>query len=376
MSTFRMRSIVLAGLAASLASGCSWFGLGEKKAPLPALTANVLAPGWSAAVGKSAGNLFVPAYTYRGMYVVSADGTVQELADESGKTVLRFDAKSKLRAGVGTGENVVALANDKGDLMVFDGGGRQLWKVPVAGDVVAPPVIAQGTVLVRTSDGRLVAYNRLDGKRKWVFQRPTPPLTLRTNANLVVNRGVAYLGLPGGKLLAIEVDSGKPVWESTLSQPRGSTELERIADVAGNPVIDDARICAAVYQGRTGCVDALSGNVGWARDIGSSGGVALDAKNLYVADSDGNVHALDKATGATVWKQDKLLRRDLGTPVVVNGRVLVGDNEGLVHALSNDKGDFAGRFATDGSRIISLSALGDRAIAQTEKGSLFSIAVR
>lgn len=363
-------------IAATAVTGCSWFGWGEKKAPLPVLTSNVLAPGWVASIGKSGGNLFVPAYTYRGLVVASVDGTVQELADESGKAVVKFDAKARLRAGVGAGENVMALADEKGQLLVFDSGGRQLWRADVAGEVVAPPVVAQGTILVRTSDGRLLAYNRLDGKRKWVFQRPTPALTLRTNANMVINRGVAYMGLPGGKMLAIEIDSGKPVWESTLSQPRGSTELERIADMAGNPVIDDARICAAVYQGRTGCLETLSGNVGWTREIGSSGGVSLDAKHLYVADSDGNVHALDKNTGASVWKQDKLQKRDLGSPVVVSGRILVSDQEGLVHALSSDKGELVGRFSTDGSRVTSLSTLGDRAIAQTEKGSIFSIAVR
>lgn len=370
-----MRAAAVVAVALS-AAGCSWFGWGEKKTPLPVLTSNVLAPGWTASIGKSGGNLFVPAYTYRGLVVASADGTVQELADESGKTVVRFDAKAQLRAGVGVGENVIALADDKGHLLVHDGGGRQLWKADVAGEIVAPPVVAQGTVLVRTSDGRLLAYNRLDGKRKWVFQRPTPALTLRTNANLVINRGVAYLGIPGGKMLAIEIDSGKPVWESTLSQPRGSTELERIADVAGNPVIDDARVCAAVYQGRTGCLETLSGNVGWSREIGSSGGVALDAKHLFVADSEGNVHALDKLTGASVWKQDKLAKRDLGSPVVVSNYILVSDNEGLVHALSSDKGELVGRFSTDGSRVTSLTTLGDRAIAQTEKGGIFSITVR
>ncbi len=361
---------------ALLLGGCSWFGFGEKKAPLPVLSGNVLAPGWVASIGKSGGHLFVPAYTYRGLVVASADGTVQELADESGMSVVRFDAKSRLRAGVGAGENVLALADDKGHLMVFDGGGRQQWKADVAGEVVAPPVIAQGTVLVRTSDGRLLAYNRLDGKRKWVFQRPTPALTLRTNSSMVISRGVAYMGLPGGKMMAIEIETGKPVWESTLSQPRGSTELERIADVAGNPVIDDARICAAVYQGRTGCLETLSGTVGWSREISSAGGVALDAKHLFVADTDGNVHALDKTSGTSVWKLEKLQKRELGSPVVVSNRVLVSDAEGIVHALSSDKGELIGRFSTDGSRVISLSTLGDRAIAQTEKGNLFSISVR
>ncbi|HEX4858856.1 MAG TPA: outer membrane protein assembly factor BamB [Usitatibacteraceae bacterium] len=367
-------------LALSLAAAlpaCSWLPWGGgQKSTLPAITTNDLSVAWSVSVGKSGGNLFVPAPTYRGYYAAAADGSVYELADESGRIVSRFDTKSRLRAGVGTGENVVVVANEKGDVQVLDGGGRELWRYAVAGEVIAAPLVVQGTVVVRTADGRMIALNRLDGKRKWVLQRQTPALTLRSNATGLVHRGVLYAGYPGGKVLAVEVDTGKPVWEATLSPPRGATELERVADIAGIPVIDDTRVCAAVYQGRTGCVETLSGNVLWSREIGSPGGVAVDLKHLYVADSDGTVFALDKTSGSTVWKQDKLARREPGTPVVTKGRVLVGDNEGLIHALTLEKGEFSGRVATDGSRIISLQVSGDRAIAQTEKGGVFAIALR
>jgi outer membrane protein assembly factor BamB len=120
----------------------------------------------------------------------------------------------------------------------------------------------------------------------------------------------------------------------------------------------------------------LNGNALWTRDISSSDGVAVDAKNLYVADTDGNVNALDKTSGTTVWKQDKLVKRDLGTPIIVKGRILVGDRAGFVHAIAPDSGELVGRVATDGSRVMSLIANSDRAVVQTERGGVFAIAVR
>jgi outer membrane protein assembly factor BamB len=120
----------------------------------------------------------------------------------------------------------------------------------------------------------------------------------------------------------------------------------------------------------------LNGNALWTRDISSSDGVAVDGKNLYVADTDGNMNALDKTSGTTVWKQDKLVKRDLGTPIVVKGRRLVGDRAGFVHAIAPDSGELVGRVATDGSRVMSLIANGDRAVVQTERGGVFAIAVR
>ena len=242
--------------------------------------------------------------------------------------------------------------------------------------MLAPPAIASGNVIVRTTDGRILALNRIDGKRKWVFQRAAPALTLRTNASVVVNRGVIYAGYPGGKVIAIELESGKPIWEATISLARGATELERIADVAGLPVLDDTRICAAVYQGRTGCVETLNGNVLWSREISSADGVAIDVKYVYVADTTGNVFALDKTNGATVWKLEKLQLRDPGTPIVVKGKILIGDKDGLIHVMSPENGDLIGRVPTDGSRVVSLAANGDRAIAQTDKGGVFAIGVK
>ena len=242
--------------------------------------------------------------------------------------------------------------------------------------MLAVPVVVGAKVIVRTADGRIFALNRIDGKRQWVFQRATPALTLRTNASIVSNRGTLYAGYPGGKVVAIEVEGGKPIWEATISLARGATELERVADVAGVPVLDDTRVCAAVYQGRTGCVETLSGNVLWSREISSPDGVAVDAKNVYVADTGGNVFALDKTNGATLWKLEKLVRRDPGTPILVKGKVLVGDKDGLIHVLSPENGDLIGRVPTDGSRVVSLLNNGDGAIAQTDKGGVFAISVK
>jgi hypothetical protein len=124
----------------------------------------------------------------------------------------------------------------------------------------------------------------------------------------------------------------------TVSLPRGSTELERIADISGVPVIDGSRVCAAAFQGKVACFEIQTRNMVWSRDIWSSRGLAVDAKNIYIADDNGNVHALDKAAGASVWKQDKLAYRRLTAPLIVGARIVVGDGQGYLHVLSPDDG--------------------------------------
>lgn len=380
LTVFSARSLAGLLVCATLliAQGCSWFGGSAKKPPeLPALPAtNAASLAWSSNVGKSGGYLFVPGFGDKLVWAGSNGGDVYALAEEGGRTVTRIETKARLAGGVGVGENLVVVATVKGNVLAFDAAGRSLWKANVSGDVLAAPVVVGAKIIVRTADGRIFALNRIDGKRQWVYQRATPALTLRTNASVVSNRGTLYAGYPGGKVVAIEVEAGKPIWEATISLPRGSTELERVADVAGLPVLDDTRVCAAVYQGRTGCVETLSGNVLWSREISSPDGVAVDAKNVYVADLDGNVFALDKTNGSTMWKLEKLVRRDPGTPIVVSGKIVVGDKNGFVHVMSPENGDLIGRLPTDGSRVVSLLRNGSGAIAQTDKGGVFAINVK
>ncbi len=357
-------------------AGCSFFGGDKKLLPLPEIRDSAIVLQWSTSAGNAKGYRFSPHLGDKVIYTAAFDGTINAIAEQGGRNVSRIDAKAKLSGGVGFAEETIVVANMQGEIMAFDASGRSLWKTPLGGEILAAPLVVQSTVIARTADGRMYALSRVDGKRRWIFTRSAPSLTLRTSASVIVSRGVIYAGYPGGKVVAIELETGRPVWEATLSLPRGTTELERIADVAGLPVIDDSRVCAAVYQGRTGCVESLSGNVLWSRDISSADGVAVDAKYLYVVDTDGNLSALDKVSGATVWKQDKLQRRDPGTPAIAKGRVLVGDKLGLVHSIAPESGELTGRVSTDGSRVVSLTVNGDHAIVQTEKGGVFAIAVR
>ena len=108
----------------------------------------------------------------------------------------------------------------------------------------------------------------------------------------------------------------------------------------------------------------------WARDLSSARALLSDAKNIYVVDDVGAVHALDKASGASVWKQDKLQYRRLSTPVVIDDRVVVGDGFGFLHVLSPEDGALVGRLATDGSAVQWLVPSPWGVVMQTAKGSV------
>jgi outer membrane protein assembly factor BamB len=327
---------------------------------------------WTVSVGKSGGYAFRPAYEGTRIYAAAADGTITIL-DEDGRVSSRIDTKKKLSGGLVATQGILIAGSLKGEVVALDLAGKARWEAHVAGEVIAPAAVSKKVAVVRTSDGRIFGLSLDDGKRTWVFQRASPPLLLRSGGGVMAIGGDVVAGYPNGKLIALDIDDGKLTWEVTVSLPRGATELERIADVAGLPLLDGANVCAVAFQGKVACFEIASRTMIWSRDLSSSRALAHDGRNLYLVDDSSAVHALDKVTGASVWKQDKLLHRRLTEAVIAEGQIVVGDGFGFLHVLAQGDGEIIGRLATDGSPIHALVPIKGGLLVQTEKGSLLLV---
>ncbi len=332
---------------------------------------------WKAALGNSRFNVLTPASSGEAVFGASAQGLLFSLNRATGKQNWKVDTGVAISGGVGSGDGLVLVGSDKGEVLAFDENGKQRWKTTVSSEVLSAPQVADGMVLVRSGDGRVAALNVADGKQQWLYERSTPALVVRNHAGLVVQRGIAYAGFAGGKLAALKISDGSVLWEVAVSIPRGNTELERISDITGSPVVDDEEVCAIAFQGRLACFDPMRGNPLWNRDISSDKAMLLLRSYLYVSDAKGSVMMLDKASGSTVWKNDKLSRRDTSSPQVLGNLVLVGDYDGYLHALNREDGSMAARIKLDGGAIQSapLTLDGDL-LVQTRNGELYSLSVK
>ena len=381
---FAMVAACVIGLAGCQTVGETydrWFGSRPTKKPAelvpirPVATAKIL---WRGNVGDAGKNVFFPTVSGNVVYAASARGQVAGFDSASGSQVTRFDAGQQLSAGVGSDRTIVLVGTSGGQILAFGRDGKPLWKAQLSGEVLAPPVAEEGTVVARTSDGGLFGINAADGKRSWVYRRTTPALSVRASAGAVINRGAVFAGLAGGRLVALALNNGKVGWEGIVALPRGTTELERVADVTSLPVADGRQACAVAFQGRVACFDEARGTTIWARDISSFAGMNADVRYLYITDDKDAVIALDKTSGASIWKQDKLSGRGVTGPLALGRYVVVGDFEGYVHVLSADDGSFAARIATDGSAIGAppVALASGSFVVQTRSGGVFAISVQ
>lgn len=349
----------------------------EKPAKLvnftPTASVNLL---WKERVGDARPYVFSPAFDDGALYAAAANGAVTAFG-ANGRELWRNQTNRPLSGGVGARNDYILAGTRKGQVIALDGRGEVRWIAQLSSEVLAPPQYADGLVIARSGDGRVYGLSATDGARKWVYQRATPALTVRSFGGVLVTRGAVFAGFPGGKVVALNLQNGALGWEGTVAQPRGATELERVADVTSLPVLDGNQVCAVAYQGRIACFDASRGTPLWARDVSSVSGLAVAGAVVYVTDDRGAVIALDKSSGSSLWKQDKLTDRRVSGPLVYGNYVVVGDLEGYVHVINREDGAFAARIATDGSAIASTPiALENAVLVQTRKGGLFAIDVQ
>ncbi|MBD8626384.1 outer membrane protein assembly factor BamB [Oxalobacteraceae sp. CFBP 8753] len=331
---------------------------------------------WKLDIGKAKGYQFSPALSGNSLVVAAADGAIARVDAATGKQLWRVKADSDLSAGVGTDGNLIVVGAEKGILMGYDMDGKLLWKTQLSSEILSAPVVSQGIVVARSIDNRIVGVDATDGSKKWTVQKVAPPLTLRNAPGMIVAGTDVIVAQPGGKLSALIIATGAPRWDVEVGISRGATELERVTDIGGAPVLFENEVCAASYQGRVGCFDLVTGSARWTRDLSSSVGVAVDQLFVFAPDDKGALNAFTRDTGASSWKNDKLSFRRLSTPLSYGRAVAVGDYEGYVHFLSREDGSFLARAATDGSPIVGTPLVaGSNLIFQTQNGTVTAIAV-
>lgn len=329
---------------------------------------------WHVSLGESGANPLQPALTQDAVYGVSARGELSRLERATGKLVWRAEGDVVTTAGVGSGEGLLVFGSDKGDVLAYGEDGKQRWRSKVSSEVLGVPQIADGIVVVRSGDAHITGLSASTGKRLWVYERSTPALVVRSHASVAIVRGMVFAGFAAGKLVALKLADGSDLWETNVSQPRGSTELERISDITSTPVINDMQICVIAFQGNIGCYDAGQGSPLWTRNLSGDRGLSISGKNLYLTDADGSVVALDKVSGSTLWKNDQLLRRAPSLPLEQGSLVVVGDLEGYLHGLNRLDGRMAARIKLDGSAILAApQAMDDGLLVQTRGGELYAL---
>ena len=335
--------------------------------PVPALIG--VKQAWSARVGPVDFGLQT-AVVGTQVVVASGDGTVAGIDAQTGRDLWRTSVGAPVSAGVGSDGRTSAVVTRGNDLVALREG-KEAWRQRLPAQVLTAPLVAGERVFVLAADRSVLAFDGATGRRLWTQSRRGEALVLRQPGALMAFGDTLVAGL-SSRLVGMNPADGSVRWEAPIATPRGTNEVERLADIVQGVARSGDTLCARAFQAGVGCVNAQRGTVLWSQSANGATGLSGDDRAVFGAESDGRIRAWERATGKVLWTSERLRWRQLSAPLALGRSVIVGDGNGFVHLMSREDGSPLNRLATDGSAIFATPAVaGQTLVVTTRAGGVY-----
>ncbi|WP_201509791.1 outer membrane protein assembly factor BamB [Psychrobacter alimentarius] len=263
------------------------------------------------------------------------------------------------------------VSTRNGQIMAFDSTtGAKRWQQQLSGTVLTPALITNNRVVLSANDGFLHGLSLQTGQPVWQFATQVPAISVRGSAApTLLDNKTALLATADGRLHAVTTDSGLPQWSRRVGVGSGSSEVERMSDVDGKPIVDKNQLFAVSYSGQLLGIDLASRQVMFVKDMASLKSLAVNNQQVIATSLDGKVAAYDRNTGEMLWESEELAYRDLTNPVMIGNYIAVGDLDGVVHLFDPASGKIVSRVQTKGA-LSSLQVQGSRLMTQSTSGQV------
>jgi outer membrane protein assembly factor BamB len=263
------------------------------------------------------------------VYVGAVTGDLSAVDLATGK--LRW----KYSTGQSIGESSPAVAN--GFVYVGDAAGvlhavhardgSRAWTFKTGQEIKSSPVVAAGMVLVGSYDGNLYALDAVTGRQRWKFETEGQPV----HATPAVHDGMAFIAGCDESFRAVSLKNGKQVFQIAAG-----------ANTAASPIIEGERAYFGTFNSEVLAFDLETQRIVWRyqnpeRQFPFYSSAAFVDGRIVVGGRDKLVHAIDAATGERAWTFTTGARVD-SSPAVAGKRVYVGSSDGRLYALDASSG--------------------------------------
>ncbi|WP_036591461.1 outer membrane protein assembly factor BamB [Oceanospirillum maris] len=313
---------------------------------------------WQDFAAKGAGELgylLPPVVADERIFAIDRDGHLTAWQRDKGTFLWEAKLDSGASSGLSYNQEQLYVGTQNGEVMALSAtGGQILWRTRLSTEVLSPPQVNNSShqLVVQTADGKVAALDERTGRILWNYESTEPLLTLHGTATPLVVPSATFTGFANGRVVAIDNRNGQLAWDIRAAVPTGRTDIERLVDVDGQPLLTSkGMLVVTSYQGRLIALDPSSGRGIWERKDSSYYPAVEGFGNILYVDEASNIVALDARSGGVLWNQNALSGRRLTAPVVWGDTLVVADYEGFIHLVSLTDGHIVGRIEADASGI-------------------------
>jgi len=319
---------------------------------------------------------------------LDAEGLLTAFDAASGERLWRLVTRSPAEedavysGAITTGEGKVFAATGVGEVIAAAlETGQELWRVNAQGPIRGAPTYSDGRVFVTTIDNQALALTAENGERAWAHSGISENAALLGGASPAVKDSVVVVPYSSGEVFALKAETGRVFWVDSLSEVRRANAVTSLADIRGNPVIDDNIVIAMSHSGRISALDFKSGARVWERRIGGTHTPWVAGEFIFVVSNAAEVIALTRRDGRVRWltqlpqfesPEDREGAIQYAGPVLAGDRLIVASSLGELHAISPYTGDPLGIVDVDDPVFIPPIVAGESLYVLTDKGRLIA----
>jgi eukaryotic-like serine/threonine-protein kinase len=266
------------------------------------------------------------------------------------------------------------------------------WQFHTAGQVISSPAAVGGTIYAGSTDGNLYAVDREAGTLKWKFDSKS-----RITSSPAVSAGLVYFGAYDGNFYAVDAASGQLKWKFKTGGERrfaaahlhGSTPVaETMPDpfdcYLSSPVVWNGAVYFGSGDGNVYALNAASGDLKWKFKTGDvvHASPAIADGTVFVGSWDSYLYALDAGSGKQKWRfktgEDADIHNQVGiqsSAAVMDGIVYFGCRDSNLHAVDAVSGRKKWAFSTGSSWVIASPAVKDGKVyfATSDSGLFYEL---
>ncbi|UZK66135.1 outer membrane protein assembly factor BamB family protein [Sphingomonas sp. M1-B02] len=345
---------------------------------------------WSKEVAKPSNQrrlAAAPVISDNRLYVVDTDGVVHAMAADTGADLWRAetakgDDNQPARFGGGVsveGERAYAT-NGLGDVVALNAAtGAEVWRKRPGGPLRGSPTLANGNVYVVTQDNQLFALAQETGEVSWTASASLESQGVFGVAAPASAQGTVVAGFSSGELNAYRYENGRTLWDQVLSRTSMSTSVSSLSDIDAEPVIDQGRVYAVGQGGRMVAIDIASGNPLWEQNIAGISTPWAAGEWLFVVTDDARLIALSRGSGKVRWiaqlRNFRNVKKSTGAiswsgPVLAGGKLVLGNSEGELAYVSPTDGSVLSTVKVDAPISLPLIVANSTLYVLDDKGKL------
>ncbi len=302
------------------------------------------------------------------VFVGSEDGTLLALDKLTGKSVWRFSTTSKIYGQPQISEGRVFFGDHDGSAYALaEADGTKVWQATVSGSIDASVTVDAGTVYAAAD--RLSALDASNGVVRWTYDPAAglPPLPFASfrfrqfNAQPSIDREFLYIGDMAGRLYKLRRSDGQLIWVAELG-----------AGMVAPPILDERQVIVGTWGGSIAAVDRASGAPLWryeSKDEIDGQILSTGAHVIFGSHGFGPLTALDAKSGTLSWRI-VLESQGVWSLAAAGHQILIGSLNGLWLV---DLADGQRRRILDGKVMGSPMFQGGFAFVGSDDGRLYAI---